>query len=175
MPTKDWVSILVTEALRPSETSYGTDYENGRFYNNNNIQYLTLFESDGIPYIFNLAGGNVGFAVLSEKKTLSQLMQNPLELQRMVSQGSLGLKKGYTDVFNKVFFILKRAVDEFGIDKVGFSSGDDKLKRFYDIIVNNGKLQELVNSMGFDYVGEEEFPHRQINPNIESWHVFKKR
>ena len=169
---EDWRSIVVTEAIKPTPTEFGTDYKNEKFLpieTPEGFGYHTFFESPVGAHIISISANGVsGFGTMENKLSIMDLMRNP----NLVKQGLLN--QGFSQtIFNKFFFILTKAAEELGIDEFKIGAYNPDLERFYERLLTNKKLHDIVADYGFKFNGTGTFSGHGFN-NVKTFNFIRE-
>lgn len=146
---------MLTEALVPKETLYGTPpYCNNGKLDVTSGSITTWFKQDSDIFLVQLDNsGEFGFARHVHDKPFEFAYGNYVMDQSLPMTNSIA-------VFNKVFFIILKLAEKSGIDVLKFSGSHNRLGVVYDRMMANTSVISKLKDFGWQHSFEE-----LTNPN----------
>lgn len=143
---------VLSESIMPKPISYGTDLSNGEWKADEESVY-TFFTVKDKYYMVALdrESGMVGFGA-------SEVwMDNPsfAFIQTYFSDTPRQAMNAIR-VFGHVTYLILEAVELFEIDSINFAAFSHSLGRVYDALSKNKFFLDKLQSLGFEYAGEQE-------------------
>lgn len=134
---------LLSESVKPKETLYG----NNVGFDNNKISkigpFYETFFLDTFLYHVAIENNIVGFGVSVDIPTTEEELDNlTFSDQRIVTKSAL-------NVFNKVFFVILKLLEEAKLKEVNFVAANSDLKKIYDALLANRYFNEELNKIGY--------------------------
>jgi len=153
---------ILSEAVKPKETSYGTNYDYGTpLLNDMNISddmfgdlvVSTGFISKGMIYIVSiLKTGEIAFISEEVNNSKGSYSNDSIFSSDNTKNKSLHA----LEVFSKVLYVIIKLLKEYPKDKVFFKAGTNaKLDRIYHSIVKNKVFTESISATGFKLIKTE--------------------
>lgn len=133
---------VLSEAIKPKVTDYGTDGMNGYFsLSDNNLYTFFIHKDKSYLFVIDKVNGEVGFS--SKEGNISL---NP-------SDYSLDSKNIHNaiSVFNKVLYLITIAVKKHNLVTIMFEPANEYLGNFHKKLVNNDNFLKVLSDLGFVY------------------------
>lgn len=137
--------FILTEAIKPKETEFGTDGKNRKFLSSDRIVY-TFFKDDKNSYLVAIDKDN-GEVAFSSKEGEISLNSSDYDVSRKDTHNA-------TKVFNKVFYIILIMIKKYDLDLISFDAANPALGNVYSVMVKNKKFQEELEKVGYKFYAE---------------------
>jgi hypothetical protein len=137
--------FILTEAINPKETDFGTDGKNRKFLSSDKIVY-TFFKDDKNSYLVAIDKVN-GEVAFSSKEGEISLNSSDYDVSRKDTYNA-------TKVFNKVFYIILIMIKKYDLDLISFDAANPALGNVYSVMVKNKKFQEELEKVGYKFYAE---------------------
>ncbi len=137
--------FILTEAIKPKETDFGTDGKNRKFLSSDKIVY-TFFKDDKNSYLVAIDKVN-GEVAFSSKEGEISLNSSDYDVSRKDTHNA-------TKVFNKVFYIILIMIKKYDLDLISFDAANPALGNVYSVMVKNKKFQEELEKVGYKFYAE---------------------
>lgn len=137
--------FILTEAIKPKETDFGTDGKNRKFLSSDKIVY-TFFKDDKNSYLVAIDKVN-GEVAFSSKEGEISLNSSDYDVSRKDTHNA-------TKVFNKVFYIILIMVKKYDLDLISFDAANPALGNVYSVMIKNKKFQEELEKVGYKFYAE---------------------
>jgi hypothetical protein len=149
-----FVDFLLSEAIRPQGTKYGTDLINGQWKELNKHFNVTFFESNDNIFAVVFKEGHVGFYTnYTDKKINFKLINTYSELTTKFHFNRKPIPN-VISVFNYVFFVIIQAIKKFNPEHIYFNGSDPGLDAFYSKLVSNKIFLEEIEKLNYEYIGK---------------------
>lgn len=137
--------FILTEAIKPKETEFGTDGKNGKFLSTDRIIY-TFLKDDKNSYLVAIdkVDGEIAF---SSKEGNISLNHSDYNVSRKDTHNA-------TRVFNKVFYIILIMAKKFNLELISFDAANPALGNVYSVMVKNKKFQDQLEKHGYKFYSE---------------------
>lgn len=145
---------LLSEAIKPTVTEYGTDFKNEKWKNVGEGFYITHFKTDEYIYTYMIRDGFVGFFT-SELEDENEILSKT-NIRDILSDNNLFDKKSTHKtmlIFNHFFYLTLEAISYFNINEIKFDGADKALGDMYSVLVKNKKFNGKLEELGFEYKG----------------------
>lgn len=137
--------FILTEAIKPKETDFGTDGKNRKFLSSDKIVY-TFIKDDKNSYLVAIDKVN-GEVAFSSKEGEISLNSSDYDVSRKDTHNA-------TKVFNKVFYIILIMIKKYDLDLISFDAANPALGNVYSVMVKNKKFQEELEKVGYKFYAE---------------------
>jgi len=136
---------ILSEAIKPKETDFGTDGINKKFISTDRIVY-TFFKDNENSYLVAIDKLN-GEVAFSSKEGDITLNSHDYNVSRKDTHNA-------TRVFNKVFYIILFIAKKYDLDLISFDAANPALGNVYSIMVKNKKFLSELENHGYKYYAQ---------------------
>jgi len=154
---------MLSEAIRPRPINYGTDFKNKQWKDVGKGFYITYFKTTEYVYTYVFKDGFVGF--YASELTDEELVLSQNSITEIFNDPKIFKRKDtslFIRVFNYFFYITLSAVDVFNSNHIYFDGNDKSLGELYIYISKNKSFLDVIDSLGFKYIGKQEINNRMF-------------
>ena len=141
--------FILSEAILPKETEFGTDLKNKIWLRFKNIT-ITFFKHNEIFYnvSIDLESNDVGFG--SSDRFPDNFKANTIK-EYFTTTRKYTLENASV-IFNKVFYVILIGAKKYSMKEIIFQGDSPELKSFYDHLIENKLFIKRMKDEGYDFV-----------------------